>query len=299
VWSQKGCKLVGTGAVGDASQGISVALSADGNTAIVGGPNDNGVAGAAWAFANSVSPTGTSIVSGCAVVNGASFVPGITPGSWITIQGSDLSATTRIWGSSDFSGSNLPTQLDGVSVTVNGKPAYVYFISPAQLNVLAPDDATRGSVPVQVTTAQGQSNVVTVSEAALSPALFTFSPQGGKYVAAVRADGAYIAPPNLISGLATVPAKPGDVILLFGTGFGPTTPPSPIGQLVNPAPLASPVTVRIGGVAASTQFAGIVSPGLYQFNVVVPNVLDGDSAVSIEIGGSSSPMLTVFLTVQR
>jgi uncharacterized protein YdbL (DUF1318 family) len=49
-WSQQGGKLVGTGAVGDATQGWSVALSADGNTALVGGPDDNGDAGAAWVF---------------------------------------------------------------------------------------------------------------------------------------------------------------------------------------------------------------------------------------------------------
>ena len=107
-----------------------------------------------------------------------------------------------------------------------------------------------------------------------------------------------MAPPSLISGVATVPAKPGDTILLFGTGFGPTTPPSPIGQLVQVSPLANQVTVRIGGVAADTQFAGIVSPGLYQFNVVVPNVPVGDNMVSMVIGNSSSQP-NAFLAVQR
>jgi uncharacterized protein (TIGR03437 family) len=294
VWNQQGGPLVGTGAVGEADgEGYSVALSADGNTAIIGGPLGNNDTGAAWVF---VVP-GPSIASG-GVVNGASYLPGIAPGTWITIQGANLSTTTRTWTSADFSGSNLPTQLDGVSVTIDGKAAYVYFISPTQLNVLSPDDATQGAVPVQVTTAQEMSNVVDAVETAISPALFTFSQQGGKYVAAVRADGSYIGPPNLISGLTTVPASPGDTILLFGTGFGPTTPPTPIGQLINSAPLANQVTVQIGGVAADTQFAGIVTPGLYQFNVVVPNVPAGDNAVSIQISGSSTQP-NVFLTVQQ
>ena len=293
VWSQQGSKLVGTGAVGIALQGSSVALSGDGSTAIVGGAWDNNNAGAAWVFVipgPSIAPAG--------VVNGASYLPGIAPGTWITIQGANLSLTTRTWTNADFSGSNLPTQLDGVSVTVDGKAAYVYFISPTQLNVLSPDDATQGAVPVQVTIAQGMSNVVDAIETALSPALFTFSQQGGKYAAAVRADGTYIAPPNLISGVVTVPASPGDIILLFGTGFGPTTPPTPIGQLINAAPLANQVTVQIGGVAANTQFAGIITPGLYQFNVVVPNVPNGDNSVSIQIDGTSTQP-SVFLSIQR
>ena len=53
VWSQQGDKLVGTGAVGNAGQGISVALSADGNTAIVGGPQDASYIGAAWVYTRS------------------------------------------------------------------------------------------------------------------------------------------------------------------------------------------------------------------------------------------------------
>src|ERR1035437_8914172 len=296
VWTKQGSKLVGTGVIrgaGGAGQGASVALSADGRMALSGGPHDNGNVGAAWVF---VIPGPYIASSG--VVNGANFLPGIAPGTWITIQGSKLSAATRTWTGADFSGSNLPTQLDGVSVTVAGKPAYVYFISPTQLNVLTPADATQGAVPVQVTTTQGKSNVVNAVEGSLSPALFTFSQQGGRYVAAVRADGTFMAPPSLISGVATVPAKPGDTILLFGTGFGPTTPPSPIGQLVKVSPLANQVTVRIGGVAADTQFAGIVSPGLYQFNVVVPNVPVGDNMVSMVIGNSSSQP-NAFLAVQR
>jgi uncharacterized protein (TIGR03437 family) len=68
--------------------------------------------------------------------------------------------------------------------------------------------------------------------------------------------------------------------------------------LINAAPLAGQVTVRVGGIAAITQFAGIVSPGEYQFNIVVPNAPDGDNAVSIQIGGSSSQS-NAFLTIQR
>ena len=78
------------------------------------------------------------------VVNGTSFLPGFSQGSWITVKGVKLSGTTRIWTGADFNGPNLPTQLDGVGVTVNGKPAYIYYISPTQINALAPADAGDG-----------------------------------------------------------------------------------------------------------------------------------------------------------
>ena len=297
VWSQQGSELIGTGAVGQQFQGLSVAVSADGDTAILGRPADNGTIGAAWVFVLSATSSGPFIAPD-GVVSGADFLPGVAPGAWITIQGANLSNTTRTWTTADFSGSNLPTRLDGVSVTVDGKAAYVYFISPTQLNVLSPDDATQGAVPVQVTVAQEMSNIVDAIETAISPSLFTFSQQGGKYVAAVSVDGTYIGPPNLISGLTTLPASPGDTILLFGTGFGPTTPPPPTGQLISPASLAGQVTVKIGGIVANTQFAGIVTPGLYQFNVVIPNVPNGDNGVSMEINGTSTQP-NVFMTIQR
>ena len=125
VYTQKGhLVLIGGG-------GSAVAISADGSTAVVGGRGDNNYVGAAWVFA-AVSP---SITSG-GVVNGASFLPRIAPWTWITIQGRNLASTTRTWDSADFRGMNLPTQLDGVSVTIDGRQAYVYFISPTQLNVL-------------------------------------------------------------------------------------------------------------------------------------------------------------------
>jgi uncharacterized protein (TIGR03437 family) len=60
----------------------------------------------------------------------------------VEIKGSGLSLTEppRIWQGSDFVGNKMPVQLDGVSATVNGKSAYLYFISPGQVNILTPPD---------------------------------------------------------------------------------------------------------------------------------------------------------------
>ena len=85
------------------------------------------------------------------VVNGASFSSAITPGVFTAIFGSGLAATTRTWGPADFVNGKLPVQLDGVSVTIDGKAAYVYYVSPNQIDVIAPADATNGPVPVIVT----------------------------------------------------------------------------------------------------------------------------------------------------
>src|ERR1039457_1948379 len=114
----------------------------------------------------------TTLFRSTNVVNGGSFLTGFSQGSWTTITGANLSGTTRIWTAGDFNGANLHPQLDQVSVTMDGKPAFVYFISPTQVNVLSPADAAVGPVPVQVTYAGKTSNVLNGTEAAFSPSLF-------------------------------------------------------------------------------------------------------------------------------
>src|SRR6266542_178479 len=82
--------------------------------------------------------------------------------------------------------------------------------------------------------------------------------------------------------LASRPAQPGETLMLFGTGFGPATPEVPAGQIVSgAAPIADPTLlhVYIGGVLANVQFAGIVAAGEYQFNVVIPDLSDGDQLI--------------------
>jgi uncharacterized protein (TIGR03437 family) len=233
------------------------------------------------------------------VVNAASFQPGLASGAWLTIFGTNLAAVTRAWRDSDFAGNSLPTQLDAVSVSVNGKPAYVYFISPGQLNVLGPADPTEGPVQVEVITPSGRSNPATVEKRSLAPAFFKLDAEGRRYLAAVHADGTLLGKPGLLGAATTRPAKPGDVILLYGTGFGPTTPPFPEGEIIRqPGILPGPITIRIGDVLANVSFAGLVGAGLYQFNVTVPALANGDHEVVAEINGFGSPS-EGFITVQR
>jgi uncharacterized protein (TIGR03437 family) len=228
--------------------------------------------------------------------NDASFQPAFASGTWVAIFGTNLSQSTYQWQASDFVNGQLPTSLEGVSVTINGVAAYVEYISPTQINVLAPDDATTDTVQAQVTVAQQNSNMLSAQKAQFAPAFFTF---GDGYVAALHTDYSLVGAPNLLPGAVTQPAQPGSTILLYATGFGPTNPPLPTAQLVaTPEPLANTVQITIGGATANVSFGGLVGPGLYQFNVTVPNLPNGDAAVVAKIGGVSS-QTGVSVTIQQ
>jgi uncharacterized protein (TIGR03437 family) len=244
----------------------------------------------------SAAPAAPAVSS---VTNAASFLPGVASGTWITILGTNLAHSTRTWDQSDFSGTRLPTELDGVSVNINGRPSYVSYISPTQVNALAPDDTAEGLVMVEVVTPGGTSQPVSAWKEHLSPGFFLFDAEGRKYAASVHADGTYLGKPNLLPGLPSRPAKPGDIVQLYGTGFGSATPALPVGELVTTAAqLAEPPSVRIGGVAANVVWAGLVAPGLYQLNVTVPEVPDGDQPVVAE-RGEFRTQANVYVTVQR
>jgi uncharacterized protein (TIGR03437 family) len=231
------------------------------------------------------------------VQNGGSFQPGFAANTYVTIKGSNLATNTRTWGGSDFKGNLLPTSLDGTSVMINNKPAFVYYISPNQVNVLSPVDSATGPVSVQLTYNATNSNTMTAQEAQFSPAFFTFD---GKYIAARHADFSLLGPTTLYQGL-TAPAKPGETILLYGTGFGPTTPAITNGQILSGTPsTANAVTIRFDGTAVTPAFAGLTATGEYQFNVQVPeSAANGDIAVVASVGGVSSPAATTYITVQK
>jgi len=235
-----------------------------------------------------------------AVVNGADFAPTVAPRSWVTIVGENLSAISRIWADADFEEGRLPTQLDGVSVTINGQATYPYYVSPGQLNVLSPSSLTTGPVNVRVVNAGGSSEVVSADQHPLSPALFRFTQEEGKYAATVHPDGVLAAKDGLLGEIETRAVQPGETILLFGTGFGPTLPAAPDGAiLASPLPLAGEVLVRVGGLPAETLFAGVVAAGLVQLNVTVPDALpEGDVEITVEINGIES-QAGACITIER
>lgn len=251
----------------------------------------------ACAIASAQAP----VISSGGVVNNASGLPGIASGSWVSIYGANLATTTRMWGAADFQGGRLPLSLDGVSVKINNRDAAVYYISPTQINALALADPATGAVSVTVTTPRGTSAPATATYQTYAPAFFTFDPRNHIYPAAVHPNGTFVGRTDLFGGaVSSLPSAPGDRILLFGTGFGPTTPsvdPAVVFSGSAPLPAGNDLSILAGGQRATIEFAGLVGNGLYQFNIVVPNVPDGDQTLVAQIGGQRSQS-TLRLTVQ-
>jgi uncharacterized protein (TIGR03437 family) len=232
------------------------------------------------------------------VANAEGEVPAIAPNTWVEIKGVNLapSGDSRIWQGSDFVASQMPAQLDKVSATVNGKNAYVYYISPTQINVLTPPDAMSGPVQVVVTNNGAAGASFTAQAQTLSPSFFVFN--GGPYVAATHADGTLLGPGSLYPG-STTPAKPGEIIVLYANGFGQTSTPVISGSILQSGTLSPQPVIKIGGTTATVQFAGLVSPGEFQFNVVVPASLgNGDQPITAAYGGVS-PQSGALITIHN
>jgi uncharacterized protein (TIGR03437 family) len=232
------------------------------------------------------------------IANAEGDTPLIAPNTWVEIKGLNLAPAgdSRIWQTSDFVNHQMPTRLDGVSATVNGKSAYVYYISPTQVNVLTPPDAMQGPVQVQLTNNGTASSFATVEAQALSSSFFVLN--GGRYIIAEHVNGSLLGPANLFPGLTT-PAKPGETVVLFANGFGPVSSPVTSGTIAQSGILSPLPVIQIGGVAAVVQFAGLIAPGEFQFNVVVPGSLkDGDQEITATQGGLMTQP-GVFLTVQH
>jgi len=178
---------------------------------------------------------------------------------------------------------------------MGGKPAYVYFISPGQVNVLAPD-VPAGPISVTVTTAGGTSAAFATTATAYGPAFFTWP---NNQVVATRQDYSYAVKAGTFAGATTVAAKPGDVLILWATGFGATLPAAPSGQSVPASggyPTATAPTVTINNTAATVYGAALApgSAGLYQIAIQVPTSLgDGDWPIQATIGGLTSPAGTI------
>ncbi|MGA3202877.1 MAG: TIGR03118 family protein [Bryobacteraceae bacterium] len=235
--------------------------------------------------------------TGATVLNAASFQASLAPNTWAMVTGGGLSFSTRSWAATDFSGNTLPTVIDGVSVSVNGAPASIYYVSPSQINFLIPANAALGAAQIQVNNNDQISAPASVTLQTSAPAFFWLT--GNKYILSTHADGAITGPSTLIAGVTT-PVAPGETIALYANGFGATETVTPNGTAItSPLVLAALPTITIGGVPATVTYAGLIAAGLYQINVTVPATLAaGDAAVIATTADGQQSQANAFLSVQ-
>lgn len=240
----------------------------------------------------------------------------ISPGEIISIFGSNLASpgTAVEVGVGDFTPLGLiPTSLARLSFLfkVPGDPAdylgRMLYVGDGQANLQVPDlPASAATATVQPIINRGgdasevRGPIADIAVQQRSPGLFTFGSSGiGPAAAVDSATGRLIAPASAgISG--AVAAQPGDVILLYGTGFGATNPAFPAGRLADQtAPITGDVQVEIGGLMAEVLYAGAAPnfAGLMQFNVTVPDLPPGEHAVIIRVG-TFSTQTSVIIPVQ-
>jgi uncharacterized protein (TIGR03437 family) len=225
--------------------------------------------------------SGTSIGS---IVNGYSVVGGtVAPGELVTIFGSNLSD-----GTASVTSTPVPTTLQGTQVLFDGVPVYLLYVSPSQVNVMAPFAiAGRNSTSVQVSRDGQTSLAVALSVATSAPGLETVSGSGqGQVVAYHDANNSLIS--------ATSPAVKGETVTIEFTGGGQTNPPEtdtaqpPTASFL---PLVQNTVVTIGGISAPVLYAGGVpgSLGVDQVNFSMPaGVPGGNAAVVVTVGSANS-----------
>ena len=233
------------------------------------------------------------------VGDAASLRPAIVPGGMISIYGDGFMNTGNTYRAvaSDLVDGKLPVDFGCIQVSIGGQSAPIMSATGGLINVQVPPLDAGTATEVRVTVRSGdrtaQSDAMRVQVAGLAPALFTTD---GSHVAATRNNTA-------VSGDA--PAKPGDTVSLFGTGFGATNPAWGLGEFPKgQSPLVNPVSVTLANVTLADGdilYAGAApdQPGVCQIDVRVPDSLaDGDVAVTVRVAGQASQDGTV-LTVKR
>ena len=217
-----------------------------------------------------VGAGGGTRIAGAA--NGASFQAVAAPGMVLSVFGTNLSAGTQ-------SAPNLPLPIvmQGVTATVNGITAPLYYVSPSQINLQIPYETGAGPAAIGINN-NGQTAGFMVNISASAPGIFT-GPNGA------------LVPFNS--------AHRGATLLAFITGEGDVTPslftgrsPSSSTPLTKLPKTLLPASISVGGVKADIAFIGI-PPGLSgvtQVNFTLPATTPlGDQPVVVTIGGVSSP----------
>lgn len=248
----------------------------------------NGGAGAAQLTINVTLTVTAPLPSIDHISNAASYqTGGVAPGELVTVFGSALGPTIGV--GATISKGYIPTTLANATVTFNGYAGPILYAGAGQINTIVPYElAGASNVTVESTFGAARSNSMTLAVVPSAPGIFSANASG-------QGGGAIL---DLSYQLVTSanPVSAGDIIQVFATGQGQTSPGG-VDGLIEPSvlPLPSPLLVAgatVGGIAADIQYVG-AAPGLVagalQVNVVVPpGVTSGPAALFISIGGASS-----------
>jgi len=245
--------------------------------------------------------TGAPCYTAASIANSAANVAGLySPNSFLTIYGINLSYVTKPIGPADINAGQLPWALTGteVSVLVGGISAYMYYVSPDQVNVLIPSMLTPGPVTVELENRSLYGPAIQITLAAAAPALFQ---SDATTVLATHGNGPLVT--------SVSPAAPGEIVVLYATGLGETAPEAICGFLPDMAsPLADLIDfeVLINGTGVDPkliQYAGDAPgfAGLFQINLRLPADCPPNPEIRIGFGGNSGSNLSPaqrFLPVQ-
>jgi uncharacterized protein (TIGR03437 family) len=229
--------------------------------------------------------TGPSYTVNSIVQAATQTAEALAPNTIATIYGTNLAYTTATVGGSNLVGGDLPYNLGGVTVVVNGLLCNLFFVSPTQINFLVPYQLLAGSTTLVVENQAIAGPVVPIQLNGTSPGMFLYN----GFVVATHLNGTVVTP--------TSPANPGEIIVIYAVGLGKTSPPTTSGQIVTSAATisaASQMKVMLAGQpcpAGNILYAGLAPgfAGLYQVNLVVPPLTPPNPTIQIAIGTQISP----------
>jgi uncharacterized protein (TIGR03437 family) len=280
-----GVVSAGLGGLYQITATVPAGLSSGDASIMVSSAGQSSPAGVTVGIAGSASGNAPTITS----INTAYGSADIGQNDFIEIHGTNLAAASA-------GPSPLTTPLGGVGVTVNGKAALLYFVSPAQINALTPLDDTTGPVSVLIQNNGVPSAPFAAKLSMVTPAFLRFD--GNGHITAAHADGTYLGPSSL--GPAFTPATPGETIVAYAVGFGLPSNVLVSGSATQSGSLPALPLCQIGTSAATVDFAGLNGyAGLYQINLTIPaSTPNGDNPVACLYGGQSTPSGTL-IAVQR
>ena len=218
-------------------------------------------------------------------LNAASFTTPVASGSLVSIFGRNLARGTE-----SAAQYPLPGSLGGATVTMNGAPLPLLYVSSGQINFQMPYGSA-GAALLGVERDGIDSGTFSVQIAATAPGIFVLPENQG----AIRNQDYTVNDPG-------VPAKRGSTVMIFATGGGAVTPPLEAGQAAPVSPLSSTPqnpAVTIGGVSAQVTFSGLAPgyAGLWQINAVLPlNAPTGDNIPVQVVFGSASNTVTMAIS---